>query len=295
MNLNHLALFRAVAEAGGFTRAAELRRISQPAVSAQVAELESSLGLQLFDRLPRGVRLTQAGECLLGYARRLAAVEAEAERALAELRGVQSGILKLGASRSIGTYWLPGQLAAFHQQHPAVKLEVWIGNTEEVEQQLLDGAVELGLTEGAASTRPEIQTRVFHQDELVVIAPPGHPLAATDAVPPTAAALCREPMVVREIGSGTRVIVEEALRWRRLELRNIVLTLDSPEAIKHSVAAGLGLAIISRLCVSRELAEGTLRQLAVPGLRFPRPLHLVTQGNRSRSPAAAAFVELLSG
>lgn len=290
MNLNHLALFRAVAEAGGFTRAAEARRISQPAISAQVAELESSLGLQLFDRLPRGVRLTQAGECLLGYARRLAAVETEAERAMEELRGVRSGMLKLGASRSIGTYWLPGQLAAFHRQHPEVKLEVWIGNTEEVEQQLLEGAVELGLTEGAASTRPELWTRVFHQDELVVIAPPGQPLAAA---PLTAAALCREPMVVREIGSGTRVIVEDALRRKRLELRNVVLTLDSPEAIKHSVAAGLGLAIISRLCVLRELAEGTLRQLEVKGLSIPRPLHLVTTANRSRSPAAAAFVQSL--
>lgn len=293
MNLNHLSLFRSVAETGGFTRAAAARRISQPAISAQVAELESSLGVMLFDRLPRGVRLTQAGEHLLSYARRLAGVEEEAERSLAELRGVRAGLLAVAASRSIGTYWLPEILGRFQRKHPDVKIELCVANSAVVERMVLEYEVEIGFTEGNVSNRQELATEVFRQDELVVIAAPSHPLAAKGNRPVSAAAVCAQPMLVREPGSGTRAIIESALARKKLAISQRSMILDSPETIKHAAVANLGLAIISRLCVEKEVRAGLLKIIPLRDLRFPRPLHLVTGRGRARSSAAAAFVEML--
>src|SRR5580700_2167879 len=139
MNLNHLAIFHAVAETRGISLGAERLHISQPAVSKQIQELERSLGTKLFDRIPRGVRLTESGELLAGHARRLFALEAEAETALGELRGLERGRLAVGASLTIGVYLLPDVLAKFHQRYPGIELAVDIANTDEVQTRLLDG------------------------------------------------------------------------------------------------------------------------------------------------------------
>ena len=298
-NRNHLALFRAVAEAGGFSRAAEVVHVSQPAISMQVAELEQALGTTLFDRLPRGVRLTEAGNTLLGYAQRIAALEAEAERAMRELRGLERGRLALGASKSIGGYLLPEVLGEFRRHHPRVELLLAIANTETIQTHLLDGTLDLGLTEGMPPADENLRVRVFREDELVIIAPAGHPLAKPASVgrrsrTVTARQLCDEPFILREPGSGTREVLLRALAGAGAELREVALSLSDTEAIKRAVTAGLGLAAVSRLCIGLELAAGLLVELPTRGLNLRRSLYEVTLRGRQASPSTQAFARLLA-
>ena len=300
INRNGLALFRAVAEAGGFSRAAEVVRVSQPAISMQVADLEGALGTPLFDRLPRGVRLTGAGEILLGYAQRIAALEEEAERAMRELRGLERGRLFLGASKTIGGYLLPAVLGEFRRRHPAVELRLTIANTDEIKTRLLDHTLDLGLTEGTRPGDAELDARVFYDDELIVIAPADHPFAANAPGkrrprPITSRQLCAQPLVVREPGSGTRAVVDLALERVDAAVGRIALTLSSTEAIKRAVAAGMGLAVVSRLCVGLELADGLLVEVPTRDLKLRRPWYELTRRGRQPSPSVGAFKALLAG
>src|SRR3984957_12950942 len=148
MNRNHLALFHAVARAGSISRGAEMARVSQPAVSKQIAELEDALGVQLLERQHRGCRLTEAGAILADYASRWRTVENEAEQAIAEYRGLKRGRLAVGASLTIGGYLLPQAIAEFHHRFPEIELRLEIANTPSIQQALLTGSIELGLTEG---------------------------------------------------------------------------------------------------------------------------------------------------
>ena len=289
MNRNHLALFHVVAQAGGISRGAALAHISQPAVSKQIRELEEELGVTLLERLPRGTRLTQAGSLLADYARRVNAMETDAARAIEELRGLKRGKLSIGASTSIGSYLLPGVLGEFHKRHPDIELHLEIANTRDIEQLLLAGEIELGLTEGAGEDA-RLDAKVFHRDDLVPIAPLRHPLLKKQRV--SAAELCREPFVLREHGSGTRVIVEKALARLGLSLKP-ALALNSTEAIKRSVIAGIGLAIVSRLTIAQELELGLLATVPVRDLVIPRPLHLQRVQGAGSSPAAQHFLRLL--
>ena len=289
MNLNHLAIFHAVAQAGSMTRGAELLDVSQPAVSKQVRELERALGVSLFDRVGRRVRLNQAGETLADYARRLFALARAAEEAMADVRAVRRGRLVIGASTTIGTYLLPGVVAEFWRRHPGVELLVEIENTEQVHRRLAGHELDLGLTEGLVQDE-DLDAEVFYQDELVLIAAPGHRLAGHPRV--ALSAVREEPFILREPGSGTRAVEERALARLKLPVR-VVMALGSTEAIKRVVAEGVGLAIMSRLAVGVECAAGTLAVLPVAGLRIARPLHLVRRRGRRDGPAQQAFSAVL--
>lgn len=290
MNRNHLALFYAVAQAGGISRGAKMARVSQPAVSKQIAELEDALGVRLLERLPRGCRLTEAGVLLADYARRWRSVENEAEQAIEEYRGLKRGRLAIGASLTIGGYLLPKAVAQFHQAFPGIDLQLEMANTQHIQHSLLSGSIELGLTEGPIAD-DELESTVFYHDELVAIAPAGHPLLKRKKV--TARDLCREPFIMREEGSGTRAVVELALRRKGITVKPL-LSLASPEAIKNVVAAGMGLAIISRLVVALELQAGSLGMITLKDLTIRRPLHLQRVRGRPQSPALAKFLEVLA-
>lgn len=289
MNRNHLAIFHAVAQAGSISRGAGLLRISQPAVSKQIAELESALGVQLLDRLAKGSRLTNAGQLLADYTRRLSTLEREAERALEEYRGLKRGRLAVGASTTIAAYLLPEVFAEFHRRHPQVQLQLEIANTRNVQRYLMDGSVEIALTEGLIETE-DLQSEVFHQDELIAIATPGHRLLQKKQV--TVRELCREPWVIREEGSGTRAVIEKALKKYKALIRPVI-SLASTEAIKRAVAWGLGVAVISRLTVASEIRARTLAMIPVADLVIHRPLYLQTLRGQSRSCAAAEFLKIL--
>jgi DNA-binding transcriptional LysR family regulator len=290
MNLSHLAVFHAVATEGSVSRAAERLMVSQPAVSKQLRDFERSLGTPLFDRLPKGVRPTAAGELLAGYARRIFALEAEAGQALAELRGLRRGRLSVGASTTIGVYLLPEVFVRFRQAYPGIAMHLEIASSEVIRQRLADGAIDVGLTEGEVDADGGFESPIFMEDELVAIAPPGHPLTRRPDVP--AADLCREPFVVRETGSGTKSLVERALAGRGLSVRP-VMSLGSTEAIKRAVAAGVGVAIVSRLTVGLELQVGRLALVRLSDLTLRRPMHRVGLRGRHESRAVGEFMRLL--
>lgn len=290
MNYNHLMIFLAVAEEGSVSRGADRLCISQPAVSKQLAVFEASLRARLFDRLPKGVRLTDAGHLLLGYARRLSALEREAEQAMGELQGLARGALTIGASLTVGAYLMPELLADYSRRFPQIALTLEIGNTENIQGMLLGGRLDLALTEGFADD-PDLDAAVFAHDELVAIAPPGHPLLALGPIP--AARLLQEPLILREPGSGTRAVLERALADLGLAVTPL-MSLGSTEAIKRAVTAGAGLAIVSRLALSLELEMGRLVLLPLSDLSLRRPLHRLTRRGAYESRAGRAFRELLA-
>lgn len=294
-----LPVFLCVARTGSLTRAVAELGISQPAISAQIAQFEEQLGMPLFDRLPRGVRLTRAGELLRGYAERMGAVEAEAMQALDELRGVRKGMLVVGASLTVGAYLVPAYLGAFKRKHPGVAVRLHIANTHDIQERLAHGGtrqpdgsegMEVGFIEGPLEKGEQFKEVVFAQDEMVPIVRRGHPFGGGEV--PLKEFLA-EGLIAREEGSGSRDAVEKAL-GRMFEP---VMALGSTEAIKSAVIAGLGVGIVSRLAVGSELDSG---KLFVPKvirgngvLRIRRDLSYLVRRGRALSPAAAAFLALV--
>jgi DNA-binding transcriptional LysR family regulator len=289
MNLNHLRVFHAVATAPSLTAASRALQISQPAVSKQLADFEEALGLRLVDRLRRGIRLTSAGKALAEHATRIFGIEHVAESELAAMVGLERGELEIGASTTVGSYLVPHVFGELHREHPAVQLELTIGNTAQVHELVRRQEIELGLTEGLVA-EPDLQTRVFGQDDMVAITSPGDPLLERRRL--RAADLAGFPFITRERGSGTREVIEAAFRDKRLAVQP-VMALGSTEAVKNAVAAGHGFAIVSRLTVDRELESGALVALEIEDLEVRRELHLVELRGVTRSPVAARFVELL--
>lgn len=291
MNLNHLSIFQAVALSGSISGGAQRLHISQSAVSKQLGEFENTLGLTLFDRLPRGVRPTEAGRLLLGYANRLFAIESEAERALGDLKQLARGRIAIGASRTIGAYLLPGLLAEFRRRHPDVGLSLRVENTQAIEAKLVAGEIDIGFAEGGVSD-DHLDYKVFAQDDLVLIAAPTHPLVAR--APIAVSTLADQALLMHEEGSGTRAVTEGVLRARKLDIRP-AMTLASSEALKQTVATGIGVAFLSSLSIRTEVAAGILTVVPVKGLRIQRPLYRVQLRNAWPSPALEAFMQLLEG
>lgn len=290
LNLQALRVFVAVADAGSFTRAASRLNLSQPAVSKAVLGLERQLGLPLLERGARGVRLTEAGAALHARAGELFAVERAAEEEVRARLGLEHGTLRVGASTTVATYLLPPLLGAFQAAHPGVVLRVTSANTRAVARALLGRRLDVALVEGPVDD-PRIAVEPWCDDELVVIAALGHPLAGSRRPVPVAA-LAAEPFIGRERGSGTRVVAEAALAAQGVRAR-VALTLGSTEAVKQAVAAGLGLAVISRAAAADQLALGTVREVSVAGLAIRRQLTLLRLVGRSPSVPATAFEALL--
>ena len=289
MDLHKLRTFSAVATEGNVTRAARRLATSQPAVSKHVSDLEEALGVLLFDRLPRGVRLTEAGRILLEHAQRIFAAEGAAEEEIAELKGLLRGRLSIGASTTIGSYLIPSVFGAFHRRHPDVLLELEIANTAAIQAMVIDHRIDLGLTEGFVPAE-QLDVEVVHYDEMVAIAHAEHPLMGRPRL--KIGDLAHFPFICRERGSGTRDVVEAALADKGLSFEP-VMSLGSTEAVKNAVAAGLGVAFVSRLTVELELSSGRLAVLQVQDLSVRRALHMVRLKGRRNSHAAETFIRQL--
>ena len=289
MNLNHLAIFHAVARAGSVTGGAEALGVSQSAVSRQLAEFEARQGVSLFDRRPRGVVLTAPGRVLLDYAERLFAIRAQAELALDDLRHRRLGRLAIGASRTIGAYMLPQAFAQFTRDNPGIELSLTVENTETIERQLLDGRIDIGFAEGVADDAA-LDYTVFAQDELVLIAAPRHPLAGAGTV--QLDQLRDQLVLMHEAGSGTRAVTEQWLADRGVRLQP-AMTLASTEALKQTVATGLGVALLSAQAIRMELAAGLLVRLSLEGGPFRRPLYRVLPRASTPSPALEGFLQVI--
>ena len=279
-----LKVFRAVAEQLNFRRAAERLFLSQPAVTLQIKALENDLGVRLFDRSAGRISLTSHGELLLDYAKKLASLAAEAEQQLGAQDGNVRGELSLGVSTTIAQYVLPRLLVAFLDEHPQVQFSLRSGNTREIVELLLDSQVAIGLIEGPARERG-VHTEPFMEDELVLIARPDF---RSNQLSRAQLLACN--LLMREQGSGSRRVVETALRNAGFKLKcfNKVMDLDSTEAIKSAVEAGFGVGFVSRWAISKELELGALRMVEVAGLKVTRHFSLLSRtGPELQGPPAA--------
>jgi DNA-binding transcriptional LysR family regulator len=282
--LKQLRSFCAVARHRSFAGAAEELHLTPPAVTMQIKELESVVGLPLFDRGARAATLTMSGEYLLVYARRVLGTLKEAEDAMARLRGAESGRITIGMV-STAKYFLPRLLARFRAEHRGVEMQLAVGNREQLVRQLHDNEVDL-----AVMGRPprELDTRAepFAVQPHAVVASPEHPLARQHAIPPSA--LGGEEFIVREPGSGTRAAMEHFFREHHLAPPQ-VMEMTSNETIKQAVIANMGLAFLSLHTAGLEIATGQLVVLDVVGLPLMRRWHIVNVRGKPLSPAAEAL------
>ena len=290
MDLRQLLTFRTVVDKGSFSQAAEELEVSQPAVSFQIRALEERLGHRLLDRSGRRVRLTEAGEVVYRYARRMIGLEAELEREMGEIGTRVSGRLVLGSSTGPGEVLLPRLLGAFHEAHPEVKVSLVVSDTQTVCERVLDDELELGVV-GAARPQRGLVFEPFVRDELVAIVPPGHPLADRGSV--TLEELAAEPMLIQQEGSGVRSVVESALRESGVRDRDlrVAMELGLQQSVKAAVLDGFGITVISRLAVERELADGSLVALALEGEGLERSFFAVRHAGRTPKRVTQAFVD----
>ena len=289
MNLHHLKVFRAVAEAGSISAGAARLHISQPAVTREIRELEASVGVPLFDRQPRGVALTEGGQRLLQYAQRIFALEQAAEHELRSFASLSQGELRLGASATLGSYLLPPLLGRFRAEHPQVFVDLRVSNTAEVTAQLDDGLIALGFVEGPFAAGDYAHRRLA-RDALLPVAGPRHPLAGRRGL--GLAELAAHALYLREPGSGTRRSVEQAYREHGLEAQP-GMVVGGTEALKRLIADGQGIAWLSQLAVVDELASGRLVRLDVRDREIVRDLHVLWRRDSQLSPAPAAFLAVL--
>ena len=287
MTLEQLRVFVAVAERQHVTRAAAALHLAQSAVSAAVAALEARCGARLFDRVGRGIALTEAGAQFLPEARAVLARAEAAELMLSEFGGLARGRLAVHASQTIAGYWLPRRLVAFRAAHPGVALRLGVGNTAQVAAAVHEGAAELGFVEGHVHD-PLLASAVVARDQLVVVVGPEHPWAG--APPPGPEALLAAEWVLREPGSGTRSAFEQALAGLGVPpggLR-VALELPSNEAVRAAVEAGLGATAMSASVAAPSLEAGLLHQVAVA---LPaREFRVLRNAQRHTSRAAAALL-----
>ena len=285
MTLEQLRIFIAVAEREHVTRAARALNVTQSAASGAIAALEIRHDVKLFNRVGRGIELTDAGRMFLDDARAVVARAASAELALAEYGGLKRGTLRLVASQTIAGYWLPARLAAFKRRYPGIALSVAIANTESSARAVHLGDAELGFIEGAVDD-PALARWPVGADQMVMVG--REPIEAV-----TNDWLAKAPWVMREEGSGTRSTFEAAVRDRGLDpgALDVVLTLPSNEAVLAAVLTGAGYGVLSKLVVDTALAARSLH--ALPFHLPRRPFFGLRQKERYRSKAADALLDII--
>lgn len=292
MTLDQLRIFVEVAERGHVRRAAEALGMSQSAASASIAALEAGYQIKLFDRIGRGIQITEAGRIFLREARAVLDRAAMARSALQDLAGFPAGPVAIAASQTIATYWLPRRLASFHAAHPRVRLTVVIRNTHEVESAVVEGEVNVGLVEGPTEHPALIRQQIDH-DQFVLVVASRHPPLPVDGS--GRLDLRAITWVIREPGSGTRRGLEDLVARDGLSLDDLTIFLVLPgnEAVREAVEAGAGATIISRHVVASAISAGRLVEIPI---ELPqREYALVRHRDRHATLAQEALVAHLTG
>ena len=283
--LRQLRIFASVARHLSFVRAAEELKLSAPAVSMQIKELEIEVGLPLFDRTSRQVSLTMVGEYMLAHTRRVLSAMRDAEDLVARFRGLQTGPLDVGMV-STAKYFLPRLLAQFRQEHPGIEIRLQVANNrEQIVSLMQEGDIELaimGRPPQGYSTRAE----PFAMHPHVLATAVDHHFTRMELVP--ASALSGEGFIVREPGSGTRSVFDEYMRAHHVTPR-VVMQMSSNEAIKQAVMAGMGVSLLSLHTLGLELNHHLIATPETEGLPIIRRWHVVNNQSKTLSPAAEAF------
>ncbi|MDR1775282.1 MAG: LysR family transcriptional regulator [Actinomycetes bacterium] len=289
MNNTQLRSFVTVVELGSFSRAAHKLSLSQPAITMQVRALEDELGAALLERKYRKVDLTDAGALLLPRAKEMLAIEEKAIDELTELSGGVRGSLRVAASTTPGDYIIPPLLGRFVEQYPDVGVAIEVASTQETVAALDAGEADVGVC-GARITGRKVDYEECGHDELVPIAPAGHPL--TECKKLTVKALVGERWVMRNAESGTQRSVKRILDAAGVDMNTLqaMVELDTGEGVVAAVEGGLGIAVVSRYVADKALQLGTVAELQLTGRPWKRPFWLAFP-HKSLSRAAASFAD----
>lgn len=273
-NFHQLHIFYTVAEKGSFSAAAQALHMTQPAVTMQIQALEDYFGTKLLHRSTKKIELSEAGRALLPFARKSIDLVKETEVTMSKFTHMLQGRLQLGASLTIGEYVLPRLLGPFGQQYPKITISMKVINTAQILEEIRSHQLNFGLIE-APVEHPDMQIDAVMHDELKLIVPAGHPLAAFEQV--EMEEVLQYPFILREQGSGTRQVMEEELRLRNIEMNSVraVMELGSTGAVKSAVEAGLGVAILSPSSVKHEVALGLVKVIDIRGIEFKRRFYSI--------------------
>jgi DNA-binding transcriptional LysR family regulator len=288
MTPDQLITFATVAEHRNISRAAVALHLSQPAVSGQLRQLQDEFGEPLYQRDGRGIRLTTAGEQLAVYAARIRETFGQAYAYRDALKGLERGTLRIGASTTPASYLLPYLIAEFHRRYPDVAIHTIDGNTTEIVAAL--GSLDIAMIEGpvGADLPPGTEATPWREDEIVAIAPSGHPLAAASGGV-TLEALCASPLVLRESGSGVRQLVERACARAGVQMR-VALEIAGVEGVKEAVRAGMGIGFVSAMSMRHE--DGALQRMRIAPEPLSRRLSILMPHGAAASRAAGRFYAL---
>jgi DNA-binding transcriptional LysR family regulator len=289
MDIPKLRIFVTVVQLGSFTRAAEVLYLTQPTVSQQIAALEAQLGMQLIERLPRQLRLTPAGAALLPYAEQILELTDTAINATRAAAGLADRTLRIGVGHTLATYLLPKLLQDFRERNPHHIARISVGNTATLLDMLASDTVELALV-GSPANHPKIEIVPFMHDHLRVIVAPSDPWAKRSSI--DLSELAGRVLLTREPGSALYATIEQLLGTATLASDQVIV-LGETEAIKRSVEAGLGVALIQGIAIEREVASGTLCALPLRGGDDSRTYNYAWRSGRELSTIAQELVELL--
>lgn len=288
--LDTLKVFITVAELSNFSRAAEILNLSQPGVSLHIRNLENEFGVQLMHRSSKHVKMTEAGHILYKQAKQILAQYEATKEEIHLLRNEVTGSLKIGASFTIGEYILPRLLAQFVNQYPQVDVQVTIANTEDIAQAIHSNELDVGLVEGHVEYS-EIQVQPpFMEDEMLLVSSTVHPLSSLRTI--EASMLQDQIWVFRESGSGTRAYSDQFIQDTDIRVKRSFV-FNSSQGVKEAVVAGLGIAMLSRWVIHRELESGELHHIQVNGRRFTRDFHVLQEPKSISTMAVKMFIQKL--
>lgn len=284
-----LKTFLAVVRCGSLTHAAKELYVSQPAVTLQIHKLESEYNETLFYRRERGVELTPAGKILYEYAKRINRLYDEASEELGTLSGKMKGTLRVGATLTIGEYVLPSIMGKFKTQYPQVDILLEVENTQKIVELVASGLFDCGLVEGPFYNGM-IRTEKLSSDELVIVCSPKHPLSEVDNI--SFEEILHEQFIMREPGSGTRKVFEDALTQAGYDVTKLktLMQLGSTQAIKALVSQNLGLSVLSQWTVKEELKKGTLSRIKVSDINLQRSFNFIFKRDSRLSLITRRFV-----
>jgi DNA-binding transcriptional LysR family regulator len=283
-------MFYTVAKKKSFTMAARELFLTQPAVTIQIQKMEADYGVKFFDRVGKKIFLTESGKILFSYAEKILTFLAQAEEALIDVKELKSGKLAIGASATVGSYYLPQIFKVFRKRYPGIEIEMNLSNSYVVVEDVLALKADLGFV----SRLHHLERLVvipFLEEELVLIVPPDHPLAHKGEV--LLEDLSGQPFILRETGSATRDLIEEGVAKKGVSMK-VVMDLASNEAIKKGVGDGLGISIISKYVVQQEVNQGLLRMITFANERVMRKFFIIYHEDKYLSNTLRAFLKIAS-
>jgi len=295
--LQQLRIVKAVANEKNFKRAAELLYLSQPTLSKQIKELEIRLGVILFNRTNKKVSLTEAGKLFLQYADRTLSLCEETCRAVNELKRGERGDLTVGASQTIGTYLMPRVFALFAQNYPQIKLNVNVNSTRIIARKIVERDIDIAVVGGEVpiELKKQLEIENFVDDELLLIVPKSHPFANRRDKVINKKDLYQLSFISLDSNSTVRKFIDNTLQQNGIETAqfNVVMQLNSIEAIKTAVSLGLGVSFVSACAIEKEIALKTLEIIKIENINITRTLSIITNPDCYKSKAFDFFYKEL--